>query len=179
MTEKAELGVINIHPDYIQTCIALCCTGSSRECRFTPGTICLVRKTAGGQGKKEYGVVGLWYFTGRCEPTARRDRMWPARWGQKVLFEPLVRQFSATWCEEFSVRPAGAHHNQSVHVPGLTYIMLQGSIVRVRDKVIAAAYLESLMKARPEELSRMTSYMGRQTKVVELLMTLQEKLREN
>lgn len=175
----AALAVANIHPDYIQTCVELGCTGSSRECRLEPGTITLVRQTAGGSTKRLYGVVGLWAYSGRCEQVGRRERMWPSRWDKKLVFEPLVRQFQAVWCEDFSLRPgAGSSgHNQSIHVPGLTFVALQGSVVRVRDAEVAAAYVDGLMKARQCELQVLVSYRGETLSAMEILEALRTKLR--
>ena len=175
-TVPAVLAVANIHPDHIKSCIELCCTGSSQICRLEPGTITLVRQTAAS--KLSYGVSGIWSFTGKSEPLARRDRFWPSRWDKKVVFEPLVRQFDKTWSEEFSVKPLPGEgtHNQSLYVPGLTYIKLQGSIVRIRDEALAARYLDAVMKSRQADLQGEVTYQGEVMSVWELLTILRGRL---
>lgn len=183
MSEKLDnlvppiLGVANIHPDYIRICTDLCCTGTSTGCKFPPGTISLIRQTSSRGGKENYGVAGIWSFSGTVEPVLRRERFWPSRWDKKVLFQPLVREFTKVWCEDFSVRPStGGHHNESPYVPGLTYIKLQGSLIRVADAAVAKRYIDALLQHRREELSMEVDYLGRRARVSRLLQILRDKL---
>lgn len=174
----SRLAVANVHPDYVSVCVENCCTGSRQHCRLPRGTITFLRQTAGGMGRRAYGVVGVWYYSGRSEPVPRRESLWPAKWGTKVFFEPLVRQFREHWCEDFSVPIDNGFrgHNASRLVQGLVYTKLQGIIVTVHDRAIARNYLASLLSARRAELDREADYMGRKVNVAQLLEHLAEAL---
>ena len=172
------LAVANIHPDHLDVCVEHCCTGSRLPCRLPRGTITLVRRTAGGSTRKEYGVIGIWSFTGQTSPVSRRESLWPARWDTKIVFEPLVRRFEHTWCEDFSVPPTRGIdvHKTSVHVPGLAFTSLQGGIVTIKDLRMAQDYLAAILKDRADEISVDELYMGRREKVSKILEALKARL---
>lgn len=169
-----KLAVANIHPDYLETCFELCSTGSRNNCRLPVGTIVLVRRTAGGTTKKTYGVVGVWYFTGRNEPVPRRRFFWPYRWSNRVVCQPLSKQFQTPWCEDFSMKVSDTKMapKESVHVPGLKSTSLQGTIVTIKDPETAARYIHALLTARDAELSCTAKYGERTSTVRELLQEL-------
>lgn len=175
------LAAANIHPDYVEICVDGCCTGSRFPSKLPVGTITLARQTAGGGGSssKGYGVVGLWYYAGDSRKVAGADLRWPRKWSWQVGFEPLVRRFEKTFCEEFSVPvPGGAGtHRSSLHVPDLIYTHLQGTLVRVPAE-FSAAYLRALMKGRRSELLAKAPYLGREVRILNLLDRLARQLEQ-
>lgn len=183
--KKAEpplvLAAANIHPDHLDACIEHCCTGTRHQCRLTPGTITLIRRTTGGQGGKSYGVAGLWYFTGENEPVGRGEILWPPRWGIKVKFRPLVCRFEMIWCEDFCVSSDElvAVHKSSKYVPGLVYTKLQGNIVTIKEDVMAANYLQAIINAKQQELRISADYQGEKVIVLDLLEELVQRFRAN
>ncbi len=175
------LAVANIHPDYLESCLEGTCSGSKFQCHLPPGTVTLVRQTAGGRGGRVYGVVGLWYFTGVCEQMRAGRTTWSRRFPWRVKFEPLVHHFQERFCEDFSVPlpTEGGHrtHRASLHVPGLVFTSLQGTIVRV-PVVHSANYLRALMKARGPELQGEADYLGSRVKLKKFLSDLAARLEE-
>ncbi len=175
------LAVANIHPDYMESCLEGTCSGSKFQCHLPPGTVTLVRQTAGGVGGKHYGVVGLWYFTGECEQMRAGRTSWSRRFPWRIKFEPLVHHFQERFCEDFSVPLAEAErrrvHRASLYIPGLVFTSLQGTIVRV-PVAHSANYLRALMKARGPELQGEADYLGRPVKVKKFLADLALRLEE-
>lgn len=172
------LAVANIHPDNLATCVEHCCTGSKLPCRLPPGTVTVIRRTTGGRGTKGYGVVGIWYFTGLNQPVPRSSNLWSSRWGNKVVFEPIVRKFENHLCEDFSVSLDGdkAGRKTSAVVDGLGYTMLQGVIVTIKDPLIAVRYIDAIQTDKAEELRGATSYLGEMTTRESLLDQLKLRL---
>lgn len=172
------LAVANIHPDHLDVCISNCCTGSRQQCRLPVGAVTLVRRTSGGSTKRSYGVVGVWYFTGVNEPVPRREHLWPSRWHNKVIFEPIVQRFKAPWCEDFSAPPANnSKRKTSLYVPGLSYTHLQGVILRIKNQDTAHNYLKALLHYNSQELESEVSYLGHECKASDILRHLMEKLK--
>ena len=172
------LAVANIHPDNLATCIEHCCTGSKLPCRLPPGTITVIRRTTGGRGTKGYGVVGIWYFTGLNQPVPRSSGLWSSRWGNKVVFEPIVRKFETQLCENFSVSLDGdtTGRKTSSVVGGLGYTMLQGVIVTIKNPLIAVRYIDALQMHKAEELKGSSCYLGEMTSRGSLLDQLKLRL---
>lgn len=109
---------------------------------------------------------------------ARRDRLWPARWDKKILFDPIIRRLERPWCEDFSVAAKGSYHKHSLHVPGLTYIQLQGTVITLGDVAVARRYLQAFMEHCQAELQCDVTYLEEQLKACELLTTLDTRLAE-
>lgn len=109
---------------------------------------------------------------------ARRERLWPSRWGNKVLFTPIVKRLQTPWCEDFSVAAKGSYHKHSLHVPGLSYIQLQGTVLTVKDTAIARRYLQAFIDHRQSELQEKVEYLGEKVKVSDMLSGLDRKLAE-
>jgi len=175
------LAVANVHPDYLEACLEGCCTGSRYPCRLPEGTVTLIRQTAGGSGKKLYGVVGIWYYTGESRQVPSHRLRWSRRFPWQVEFKPLVPRFEKTFCEEFTVPVTDDEsrrgHRSSLHVPGLVYTKLQGIIVRVPPE-FAGPYLRALLKERPEAARLKADYRGRQVAVGSFLSELAARLDE-
>lgn len=97
-----------------------------------------------------------------------------------MKFEPLVREFDAIWCEDFSIPHGGPKsvHKSSKFVPGLVYTKLQGNIVTIKDKGIAAKYIEAILRAKKAELQTEAEYLGTKVRVDNLLRALAKELKK-
>lgn len=176
----AILAVANVHRDYADICVEGCCTGSRFPLKFPEGTITFLRQTAGGQGKRSYGVVGVWYYAGDSRRVAGADLKWPRKWSWRIGFEPLIRRLERTFCEEFSgpaVEGGAPNHKSSLYVPEMSYTNLQGTIVSVHPH-LGAPYVRAFMKERKAELDVSAAYMGREVNIYRLLGQLADALEE-
>ena len=68
-------------------------------------------------------------------------------------------------------------HRASLHIPGLVFTSLQGTIVRV-PVAHSANYLRALMKARGPELQGEADYLGSRVKLKKFLSDLAARLEE-
>ena len=173
-----DLAVSSVHPDYLEACIEACCTGLRYPSKLEPGTVTLLRRTTAGQAGRKYGVVGIWWFTGISEHLRPGQFRWPRRWAYRVKFSPLVHRFESPFCEMFT-EPMPDHYatlRSSSKVPGLIYTSLQGSLVRVHDKTIAAKYVHALLEEKAEELTQEATYLGQTVRVDALLKAFAKKL---
>lgn len=176
------LAVANVHPDYIDACMEGCCTGSRFPCSLPVGTVTLVRQTSGGSSKKQYGVVGVWYYSGESHQVSGHRLRWSRKFPWLVQFKPLVPRLERTFCEEFTVPVSQDEtrktHRASLYVSGLHYTKLQGIIVRVPLE-FAAPYLHALLNERPEIKTIHADYRGQRVIVGTFLTSLAARLDED
>jgi hypothetical protein len=111
----------------------------------------------------DYGVRGIWAFESEHKIQNPSDVPWTdAEYAWRLSFNPLVLEFSQSFNEEFEGK---SKYSDKIK---LNAARIMTSVIPL-SPIEAKNYLESIIGEKQEELNVSTKYLGRDTRVIDIL----------
>lgn len=163
MEGSTKVLVINIHPENWDECLAEHTFGLRKGARrpsFGKGDLFLVRKTG-----KEYGVLGLWFFSHEKQLLDQSDVPWEdAEYSTQQFFDPYI-DFETPMSEDFS---GISKFSEKIQIPAMSIV---GSMLELTNDV-ASRYLNAIKSEKANELMCEVEYQGERITAMNLLERL-------
>jgi len=118
----------------------------------------------------DYGVRGIWAFESEHKVQNPSEVPWTdAEYAWRLAFSPLVLEFSQPFNEEFEGK---SKYSDKIKLNSARIIT---SVIPL-SPIEAKNYLEAIIREKQEELSVIARYLGRDTRVIDILRNTAESL---